>query len=199
MLDVRFPTHQRPIAEPRTKIKKPPPTLEGVVAQPSRLQCWQRFWARMQAGRLFHNASRGCHPERAQRVEGSGRVGGGFEFRIPHFGRLGARADTFGSFNHPFSPRCQGRHFRFVQSPLLGNFIAGAPKVSALAPAGEQVFAPILVLRRTDAAVALSVRMPGTPIRLNGTNRFADLGESGYQAPPRDASRSLRAPRGCHP
>ncbi len=89
-------------------------------------------------------------------------------------------------------PGCQGRHFRLT-------FIAREPKVSALAPAGEQVFAPILVLRRTDAAVALPVRMPGTPIRLNGTSRFVDLGESGCQAPPRDVSCSLRAPRGCHP
>ena len=35
---------------------------------------------------------------------------------------------------------------------------------------------------------ALPVRMPGTPIRLNGTNRFFNLDESGCQAPPRDAS-----------
>ena len=35
--------------------------------------------------------------------------------------------------------------------------------------------------------VALPVRMPGTPIRPSETNRPAGFGESGCQAPPRDA------------
>ncbi len=35
--------------------------------------------------------------------------------------------------------------------------------------------------------VALPVRMPGTPIRPSETNRLAGVGESGCQAPPRDA------------
>ena len=42
------------------------------------------------------------------------------------------------------------------------------------------------VLRRALVLIALPVRLPGTPIRLNEMNHCVDFGESGCQAPPRD-------------